>query len=32
MKPEARNGVSTQRLGVTLLKQEKVLDLLGEGA
>jgi DNA mismatch repair protein MutS len=27
-----RDGVSTQRLGMTLLKQEQVLDLLGEGA
>jgi len=26
-----RDGVSTQRLGMTLLKQEQVLDLLGEG-
>ena len=27
-----RDGVSTQRLGMALLKQEQVLDLLGEGA
>jgi len=27
-----REGVSTQRLGMTLLRQEQVLDLLGESA
>ena len=32
MKPEACNGVFTQRLSMTLLKQEKVLDIFCEGA